>query len=55
MTGNVYAITHPDKGEDVIHVRADVNLHEAHHHPHLLEEELEDNRSTERKVSAKPA
>lgn len=36
------AVTHSDKGEDVIHVRADVNLHKAHDHPHLLEEELQE-------------
>lgn len=34
--------THSDEGEDVVHVRADVDLHKAHHHSHLLEEELED-------------
>lgn len=55
MTGSVHTITHSDEGEDVVHVRANVDLHKAHHHSHLLEEELEDDRSTEGKVSMKPA
>lgn len=33
--------THSDEGENVIHVGTDVDLHEAHHHSHLLEKELE--------------
>ncbi len=34
-------MTHSDEGEDVIHVGANVDLHKANHHSHLLEEELE--------------
>ncbi len=40
--------THSDEGEDVVHVGADVDLHKAHHHSHLLEEELAEKKSTER-------
>lgn len=38
-------MTHSDKGEDVVHVRADVNLHKTHDHSHLLEEELQERNS----------
>lgn len=33
--------TYPDEGEDVIHVGSDVDLHETHHHSHLLEQKLQ--------------
>lgn len=44
--GHVDTVTHSDEGEDVVHVGADMDLHEAYHHSHLLEEELEDGRRT---------
>lgn len=40
-------LTHSDQGEDVVHVRADVDLHKSHNHSHLLEEELRNRRETE--------
>lgn len=43
----VEGLTHSDQGEDVVHVGADVNLHKAHNHSHLLEEELGNKRETE--------
>lgn len=46
-------VTHSDQREDVVHVRADVDLHKAHHHSHLLEEELQCRKSTRRKESKK--
>lgn len=49
--GVVDTVTHSDEGEDVVHVGADVDLHKAHHHSHLLEKELENKKSTERKRS----
>lgn len=48
-------VTHSDEGEDVVHVGADVDLHKAHHHSHLLEEELENKKRAERKKSKRPA
>lgn len=32
--------SHPNQRENIIHVWPDVDLDEAHNHPHLLEEEL---------------
>lgn len=43
--GGVLTVTHSDEGEDVVHVGADVDLHKAHHHSHLLEKELENKRA----------
>lgn len=37
-------VTYSDEGEDVVHVGADVDLHKAHNHSHLLEKELENKR-----------
>lgn len=37
-------VTHSDEREDVVHVGADVDLHKAHDHSHLLEKELENKR-----------
>lgn len=34
-------VTYSDEGEDVVHVGSDVDLDEAHHHSHLLEQELQ--------------
>lgn len=50
----VDTVTHSDEGEDIIHVGADVDLHKAHHHSHLLEEELENKKRTEKKVRDLP-
>ena len=53
--GGVDTVTHSDEGEDVVHVGADVDLHKAHHHSHLLEKELENKKSTEKKMSKRRA
>lgn len=46
-------LTHSDEGEDVIHVGANVDLHKAHHHSHLLEEELDNKKKHKRRKNVK--
>lgn len=51
VVGDANTVTHSDEGEDVVHVGADVDLHKAHHHSHLLEKELENKKSTVRRFA----
>lgn len=46
--GIIDSVTHSDEGEDVVHVGPDVDLHKAHHHSHLLEEELSEEENSVR-------